>query len=79
MNDLKEFNINVNGIVHKAIVVWTYELNQKIYCIYAVKDENKNYNLYNGEIINNTVVPVTEDLKEVTEKITKSLTSTIKR
>ena len=79
MTGLKEFKINYNGEIHKAIVVWTYELDGHIYCIYAVRDKNKNYNIYTGEIFGDMLVPVQVKDKNVVDKIALSLTNSIKR
>ncbi len=79
MNELNEFNININGNNHKATVIMNFELYDSDYCIYGVRDNNKNYNIYCGEIINNTVVPLKDKDKNITNKIVLSLTKTIKR
>lgn len=78
MSDVGNFNINVNGVSYMAETVMNFELYGYNYCIYGVKIDG-NYNIYCGEIVNNTVVPVRENDEKLIDKIVLSLTSTLKR
>ncbi len=79
MNEFKEFNIFKDGIKHKALIIMSFELYGNYYCIYGVRNKDKNYDIYCGEIINNQIVPVKENNRSLTTKIVKTLTNTVKR
>lgn len=70
MNELKEFNININGENHKAILICAYNLSGNDYCIYGIKNQNNDYDIYNGKIVNNKIVEIEDKEKLLADKIT---------
>lgn len=79
MNDAGNFTINVDGIAYEATTIMNFELYDNYYCIYGVKNQENNYDVYCGQIIGNTVIPIqNEKDKSLTNKIVLALTNTIK-
>ena len=79
MENTGHFNIEINGKNYEAKIIMNFELYSKYYCVYGVENDQKEYNVYCGQIINNTVVPIqNEKDKELTEKIEKILVNSIK-
>ncbi len=79
MNDAGNFTINVDGIAYEATTIMNFELYDNYYCIYGVKNQENNYDVYCGQIIGNTVIPIqNEKDKSLTNKIVLALTNAIK-
>ena len=79
MNEIGTFTITIDGQSHKATTIMNFELYNNYYCIYGVKDQNMNYNIYSGQIIGNTVVPIKNERdKNLINKIALTLTNAIK-
>ena len=68
MTEFKEFNIVVNDINYRAIIINVFNVSNKLYCVYASQYKKK-YNIYYGEIVNNNVIPITKDDKVIIDNI----------
>ena len=77
-NDLN-FDVSIHGKLCKATPIMNFELYGSYYCIYGVKNEEQQYDVYCGEIQGNTVVPIqNENDKNLTNKIVLSLVNAIR-
>ncbi len=79
MDDVGKFSIVVDGREYDANTIMNFELYGDYYCIYGIKNEDEDYDIYCGQIIGNTVVPIeNEKNKNLTDKIVLALTNAIK-
>ncbi len=79
MDETSKFTIDVNGKQYIANVIMNFSLYGYYYYIYGIKNDNKDYDVYCGKVIGNTVVPIeNEKEKNLTNKIILALTNAIK-
>ena len=78
-NSIGNFTISVDGVSYEAITIMNFELYDSYYCIYGIKVDDGNYDIYCGQIVGNTVVPIKDEKdKSLTTKIVLALVNAIK-
>ena len=78
-NSIGNFTISVDGVSYEAITIMNFELYDSYYCIYGIEDIDGNYNIYCGQIVGSTVVPIKDEKdKSLTTKIVLALVNAIK-
>lgn len=79
MEDIGHFKINVSGVEYVADTIMNFELYGTYYCIYGIRGSDSNYQLYCGEVVGNTVIPIrNEKDKLLTDKIILALGDALK-
>lgn len=79
MDDTSKFTIDVNGKQYLATVIMNFSLYGDYYCIYGIENDNQDYDVHCGKIVDNTVMPIeNEKEKSLTNKIILALTSAVK-
>ena len=78
MDDLVTVKMEIDGITYNAIILTNYTIYDKEYCIYAIKDNNGDYDIYYGRIINDILVPGTVEDADINYKIVSSVINAVK-
>lgn len=72
MNEIVD--INIAGEKHKAMVINTFKLENRLFCIYAIPDGDGKFGIKCGKIIGEQVVDIEdEEERTVVENITKTI------
>ena len=79
MDNSKSFDVIKDGVKYKAIVIMNFSLYDAYYCIYGIKNGNRDYDVYCGKIIGDRVVPIeNEKDRDLTNKIVLAITNVVK-
>ena len=79
MIEKKRFVIKKGDEELETEIIMNFELYGKYFSIFGIKNKDKEYDIYCGEIKNNTLMPIeNQEDKEITTKIVNALTKILK-
>lgn len=78
MSDQEFSIINNNGGLTKATALTTFSLFNKHYCIYSIKSEENNNDVFCSQLLNNQLLPIKDEKEKLlTNQIVKEYLKSI--